>query len=433
MGTDPSTPSRRRKAAAGAGLGLGLTGAVAARNWRYRRAAARGYDFADPPAPGTDDFNRLVEAVTGAPARAGNHVKTMRNGDETFPAMLEAIASAEETVDFATYIYWTSTTADEFAEALIERAAAGVEVRFLMDGWGSATVDRDLIERVRAAGAKVAFFRPPPVSSAWRWNNRMHRRVLVVDGEVGFAGGVGIAEQWTGNAEDPDHWRETHIKVEGPAVRDLLGAFLENWTEATDEVLTGRHLPELAAFDDGVLVQVTRSSSGDASTATEQLFYAAIVGARRRLAITTAYFAPRQSFVDALCQAAERGVDVQVLVNGQPIDKHVVREAGQRSYGRLLESGVRIFEYQKAMLHAKVLVVDDAWANVGTANMDNRSFALNEELNLATSGIDVVEELGKHFLEDLDESEELDVPAWKQRPFRERLSEYVGEVVRPSL
>lgn len=414
-------------------MGLGLSAGVAARNRRYRQAAARGYYFADAPAPGTDDFNRLVEAVSGAPVRAGNHVTTMRNGDETFPAMLEAIGGAQDTVDFSTYIYWTSSTADDFAEALIERARAGVEVNFLMDGWGSATVDRDLLDRVKAAGANVVWFRPPPVSSAWRWNNRMHRRVLVVDGCIGFAGGVGIAEQWTGNAEDPDHWRETHVKVEGPAVRDLLGAFLENWTEATHEVLTGRHLPELASLDGGVGVQVTRSSSSDASTATEQLFYAAITGARQRLAITTAYFAPRRAFVDALCQAAERGVDVQVLVNGQPIDKHVVREAGQRSYGRLLDSGVRIFEYQKAMLHAKVLLIDDRWANVGTANMDNRSFALNEELNLCILGHEVVTELGKHFQEDLDESQELDMETWKRRPFRKRLSEYAGEVVRPSL
>ncbi|MDP8975305.1 MAG: phospholipase D-like domain-containing protein [Actinomycetota bacterium] len=261
----------------------------------------------------------------------------------------------------------------------------------------------------------------------------MHRRVLVVDGRIGFAGGVGIAEQWTGNAEDPDHWRETHVKVEGPAVRDLLGAFLENWTEATGEILTGRHLPELAGFDHGVPVQVTRSSSSDASTATEQLFFATIVGARESLAITTAYFAPRRAFVDALCQSAERGVDVRVLVNGQPIDKHVVREAGQRSYGRLLEAGVRIFEYQRAMLHAKVLLVDDAWANVGTANMDNRSSSLNEELNLATVGHEMVAELGKHFQEDLDKSEELDIRRWKERPLHKRLSEYAGELVRPSL
>jgi len=418
---------------AGAGLGLGLSGFVAARNWRYRRAAARGYDLADPPAPGTDEFNRLVEAITGAPARENNRVRTMRNGDETFPAMLEAIGSAERTVDFATYIYWTSTTADDFAEALMERARAGVEVNLLMDGWGSATIDRDLIRRVETTGVKVAFFRPPPLSSASRWNNRMHRRVLVVDGKVGFAGGVGIAEQWTGNAEDPDHWRETHVKVEGPAARDLLGAFLENWTEATGVVLTGRHLPELAGFEGGARVQVTRSSSSDASTATEQLFFAAILGARHRLAITTAYFAPRRAFVDALCASAERGVDVQILVNGRPIDKHVVREAGQRSYGRLLEGGVRIFEYQKAMLHAKVLVIDDAWANVGTANMDNRSFTLNEELNVAVLDHGVVSQLGRHFQEDLEESEELDLGTWRDRPLRKRLSEYAGEVVRPSL
>ena len=425
--------SSRHRTIGSAALGLGVGGAVALRNWRYRREAARGYDVVDPPAPGSDAFSRLVEAVTGAAIRDGNRVEAMRNGDETFPAMLEAIAAAQETVDFSTYIYWTSTTAEDFAEALIERARAGVEVNFLLDGWGSATIDRELLGKVEGAGVSVGWFRPPPVSTPWRWNNRMHRRVLVVDGRVGFAGGVGIAEQWTGDAEDPDHWRETHVKVEGPSVRDLLGAFLENWTEATGQVLSGRHVPELNELDGGSPVQVTRSSSSDASTASEQLFYAAIEGARSRLAITTAYFAPRRAFVDALCRSSERGVDVQVLVNGQPIDKHAVREAGQRSYGRLLEAGVRIFEYQRAMLHAKVLLVDDAWANVGTANMDNRSFALNEELNLALHGPDVVAELGKHFQADLGDSEEVDMETWSRRPLRTRLSEYAGEVLRPSL
>lgn len=416
-----------------AGVGLGLTGATAARHWRYRRAAARGYEIEDRPSPGSDRFSRLVEAVTGAPVRGGNRVRPMRNGDETFPAMLEAIGEAKDTVDFSTYIYWTSTTADDFAEALVDRARAGVEVNFLMDGWGSATIDRDLLRRIDEAGVSIAWFRPPPFSRAARWNNRMHRRVLVVDGRIGFAGGVGIAEQWTGDAEDPDHWRETHVKVEGPSVRDLLGAFIENWTEATGVILSARHLPELAGFEEGVPMQVTRSSSSDASTAAEQLFYAAIIGARRRLAVTTAYFAPRRAFVDALCAAAHRDVEVTILVNGHPIDKHVVREAGQRSYGRLLEAGVRIFEYQKAMLHAKVLIVDDGWANVGTANMDNRSFSLNEELNMAVHGEAVVGELEKHFQEDLAESEELDVERWRKRPVRTRLTEYAGEVVRPSL
>lgn len=416
-----------------AAAGMGLSGLVAARNWKYRQAAARGYELLDPPAPGSDDFARLVEALTGAPLRHGNRVQVMRNGDETFPAMLEAIASAQQTVDFSTYIYWTSTTAGEFAEALVERARAGVEVNFLMDGWGSAKIDRDLVAKVERAGVNVAWFRPPHWSSPVRVKNRMHRRVLVVDGRIGFAGGVGIAEQWSGNAEDPDHWRETHVRVEGPAVRDLLGAFGENWTEATQFVLTGQHLPELDGFEDGVAMQVSRSTSSDASTAAEQLFYAAIAGARRQLLVTTAYFAPRRAFVDLLCAVAKRGVDVQVLVNGQPIDKMVIREAGQRSYGRLLECGVRIFEYQKAMLHAKVLVADDAWANVGTANFDNRSFSLNEELNLAVCGPGPVGELEKHFLEDLEESEEIDFGRWRQRPLRKRVSEYAGEVVRPSL
>lgn len=426
-------PSRFAKGAAGAGLGVGLAGVAAARVIRFRRRSARGYDLSEAPAPGTGEFARLVEAMTGAPVRQGNRIRFMRNGDETFPAMLEAIASAERTVDFSSYIYWTSTTADDFADALIERARAGVEVNFLLDGWGSAKLDRDLVDRVEREGVNVAWFRRPRWYTLRGVNNRMHRRVLVVDGRIGFAGGVGIAEQWTGNAEDPDHWRETHVRIEGPVVRDLFGAFLENWTEATHGVLTGAHVPEIPGFDDGVPMQLTKSSSSDADTAAEQLFYAAIAGARRRLLVTTAYFVPQRAFVDALCAAAERGVDVQVLVNGNLIDKPIVREAGQRSYSRLLESGVRIFEYKKAMLHAKVLVVDDAWANVGTSNLDIRSLSMNEELNLAVESRGVVAELENHFLQDLEESEEIDLERWQQRPLRKRISEYAGEVARSSL
>jgi cardiolipin synthase len=414
--------------------GLGLAGVYAFEAAQYRRSGAKGFELEDPPAPGSPDFARLVEALTAAPLRQGNRVTVLRNGDEIFPAMLAAIRSAERTIDFATYVYWTGSIAPQFAGALAERASAGVEVNVLLDAVGAAKMDRALVTRLEQAGAKVAWFCPVRWWTLHKLNNRTHRKILVVDGRVGFTGGVGIAEEWTGNGQDSRHWRDTHVRVEGPAARDLLGGFLENWAEATQCILTGReHLPDVEGFDDGVQVQVTRSTAQKGSTDAEHLFYAAIACARERLWLTTAYFAPRQAFVDALCAAVGRGVDVRVLVNGPHIDKETVRQAGRRSYDALLACGGRIFEYQRTMLHAKVLVVDSAWATVGSINFDNRSFALNDELNLSVRDRAVVAEFEKHFLADVDDAVELDLARWRARPLSARAKELGSALVNREL
>jgi len=417
---------------AGAGALVAL-GSYLLKGIHYRKTAERGFELANPPAPGTDEFARLIEAVAQAPIREGNHLQVMRNGNQIFPSMVEAIRSASHTVNFSTYIYWTGAATVELAEVLSERARAGIEVNVLLDAWGSALVDRDLVKDMKRAGVKVAWFRPPRWYELKKFNNRMHRRILVIDGRVGFTGGVGIAEEWEGNTDDPDHWRETHIRVDGPAARDLTGAFLENWVESTGTMLGGWHLPSVPSHDDGVAVQVTRSSPTSGSTATEEIFLAAILGARERLWITTAYFAPRKAFVDALCAAARRAVDLRILVNGRSIDKQVVRTAGKQSYGPLLECGTRIFEYQRAMLHAKVLIVDDSWVNVGSANFDNRSFALQHEINLCARDRDMVVRLEKHFLEDLDDSEEYLLGHWRERSIVERVRGQASELVRHTL
>jgi cardiolipin synthase len=427
----PSARAVRNTAVVG---GLGLAGVYAFEAAQYRRSGAKGFELEDPPAPGSPDFARLVEALTAAPLRQGNRVTVLRNGDEIFPAMLAAIRSAERTIDFATYVYWTGSIAPQFAGALAERASAGVEVNVLLDAVGAAKMDRALVTRLEQAGAKVAWFRPVRWWTLHKLNNRTHRKILVVDGRVGFTGGVGIAEEWTGNGQDSRHWRDTHVRVEGPAARDLLGGFLENWAEATQCILTGReHLPDVEGFDDGVQVQVTRSTAQKGSTDAEHLFYAAIACARERLWLTTAYFAPRQAFVDALCAAVGRGVDVRVLVNGPHIDKETVRQAGRRSYDALLACGGRIFEYQRTMLHAKVLVVDSAWATVGSINFDNRSFALNDELNLSVRDRAVVAELEKHFLADVDDAVELDLARWRARPLSARAKELGSALVNREL
>lgn len=371
--------------------------------------------------------------MTTAPLRGGNRVKVMRNG-RTLVGMIEAISSAKTTIDLSSYIYWPGRTADDFTAALVERARSGVDVNVVIDAYGSAKLHRGHLDRLKDAGATVNMFRPPRWYTLDKMNNRMHRRLLIVDGTVGFAGGVGIADVWTGDAEDPEHWRETHLRIEGPALLDVFGAFAENWVEATDEIAGGRHVPEPhRGFDDGVGVQVTRGTPTGGPTGTTQLFFMAIAGARRRLWLTTAYFAPDPAFEDVLCAAAGRGVDVRILVNGQKVDKEVARQAGQRSYAKLAEAGARIFEYDRTMLHAKVLLVDDEWANIGSSNFDSRSFDHDLEVNVSVIDAGIVSELEADFLDDVESSSEFDLDLWRKRPLRKRVGEALAGLTRQSL
>jgi len=319
------------------------------------------------------------------------------------------------------------------ANALCERAKAGVEVDVLLDAVGAAKMDRSLVHQLREAGCTVAYFRPPHWYSLHKLDHRTHRKILVVDGKVGFTGGVGIAEEWTGNCQDTDHWRDTHLRIEGPAVRDLLGGFQQNWSEATRTVLTPDRLPELEQFDDGVAMHVTRSSATHGSTEAEMLFFAVVAAARKRLNLTTAYFAPRDAVVDALAEAVERGVEVRLLVNGPHGDKELVRQTGRRFYRSLLAAGVRIFEYQRTMVHAKIITVDGVFASTGSINVDNRSFALNDELNASMFDPEITAVFDEHFENDLADAEEIDLGRWNRRSARLRAVEGVGALVREEL
>jgi len=423
-------PSRLRRGLLG--TGLAASGLLAYQVVKYKRGTRQRFEMPPGPQPGTEAFARLVTAMTGAPLRVGNRVQIMRNG-ATLDAMVEAIASATETIDCSSYIYWPGATADRFSEAFVERARAGVEVNLVLDGYGSAKLDEAHLQRLRQGGVKVSIFRPPRWYTLKKLNNRMHRRILVVDGALAFAGGVGIADVWNGNAEDPEHWRETHLRIEGPAVLDLFGAFLETWTEATTGLLVGTHIAQPEPIDGGVALQVTRSTPTGGATAATELFYAAIPGARERLWLTTAYFAPDRTFEDVLCAAARRGVDVRVMVNGAEVDKEAARKAGQRSYGKLLGAGVRVFEFDRTMLHAKILLVDGNWANVGSGNFDSRSLDLDLEINVAVIDAVLVGELSGHFLEDLESSSEIDLARWTKRSLRTRAAENATEVIRQSL
>jgi cardiolipin synthase len=402
---------------------------------RHRREQGVGYTLRGADLDvSTTAFLHAAEAITSAPISVGNDLELLINGDRIFPAFLATIAAAERSLNLLTFVYWRGEIAEQVAEALAEKAREGVAVNVLLDAFGTAKMNPFLISRMREAGVSVARFRPPKPYAVRRLNNRTHRKVLVADGNVGLIGGVGIAEEWTGDAQDPDHWRDTHVRVRGPIVRGLQGAFAENWLEATGEVLVGPdYLPALEDTDGAGPMQLVRSSAGVGDTNMEALFYLAISCARETIDLTSAYFAPRGAFVDVLMAVAERGVRVRILVPGPYTDKQAVRLAGRAVYQQLLDAGVRIYEYAPTMMHAKTLVVDGAWACVGSANFDNRSFQLNDEATLCVQSRSFAAELTDQFEKDLTVSVEIESPRWKRRSVRGRGLEALTALARREL
>jgi cardiolipin synthase len=413
-----------------------LTAWYASDSLRHRRDQGSGYRLdEDAPDPADREFLRTAEALTAAPISEGNEIELLINGDQIFPAFLETIRSAERAVNLLTYVYWRGDIAHEVADALCDKAKEGVEVNVLLDWVGTLKMDTQLIDKLRDCGANVAKFRPLKPYALRRIDNRTHRKLLIVDGKVGLTGGVGIADEWTGNAQDPDHWRDTHVRVRGPVVRGLQGAFAENWLEATGAVLVGpSHLPDLEPCDGaGAAMQVVRSRAGVGDTNIEALMFLAIAAARERIDLTAAYFAPRPAFTAALCEAAERGVEVRVLVPGAEGDKQIVRAAGRESYDELLEAGVKLFEYCPTMLHAKSMVVDGAWSSVGSVNFDNRSFQLQDEATLCVQDRHFADLLTEQYEKDLSVSEEIHAGRWSDRRLRQRVGEKALTLIRREL
>jgi cardiolipin synthase A/B len=406
----------------------------AADSLRHRRESGHGYTLRGEVDVAAPNFLRACEALTGAPVSYGNDVDLLVNGDQIFPAYLDAIRGAEETVNLLTYAYWRGDVAIEVAECLTDRATAGIECNVIIDALGGSQMDRGLLEKMRDAGVEISWFRPLKPYAVRRLENRTHRKLLIVDGKVGFTGGVGIAEEWTGNAQDPDHWRDTHVRVRGPVVRGLQGAFAETWLEGTGNVLAGdRYLPELDEVDGGGAMQVVRSSATVGDTNAEALIYLALASAKETIELTSAYFVPRPAFTDALVEAAERGVDMRILVPGSHIDKEFVRTAGRAAYDELLKVGVRVFEYCPTMLHAKSLVIDGAWSCVGSLNFDNRSFQLHDEVALCVQSDRFARELHEQFEKDLEVSEEIEPGQWADRPATQRARELVTKYARREL
>jgi cardiolipin synthase len=407
----------------------------ASESLRHRRELGHGYSLRGGELDPTDrEFLRAAEALTAAPISDGNDVELLINGDRIFPAFIETIEQAQKTINLLTYVYWRGDIAHEIARLLCKRAREGIEVNVLLDWVGTAKMERSLISDMEEAGVTVARFRPLKPYAIRRLNNRTHRKLLIADGRVGLIGGVGIAEEWTGDAQDPDHWRDTHVRVHGPVVRHLQGAFVENWLEATGEALVGEgYLPSLDPVSEGGPMQLVRSKAGVGDTNVEVLYFLAIESARRTLDLTAAYFSPRPAFIDALCEAGDRGVRVRLLVPGQHIDKEFVRIAGRRAYESLLRCGIEIYEYGRTMLHAKTLCIDGMWCSVGSVNFDNRSFQLQDEATLCVQSERFARELTEQFERDLDASERIEVERWNGRPLRHRAAEAAMGVVRREL
>jgi cardiolipin synthase len=377
-----------------------------------------------------NQFVPLTEEAVGSPYRPGNTFELLRNGDEIFPAMLEAIRRAEHHIEFLTYVFWRGQIATELATALAARAKAGVRVRLLIDTVGGATMDSRLIWQLERAGATIGWFRPGHWSHLRRLNNRTHRKILITDGRVGFTGGVGIADMWTGHAQDPDHWRETHCRITGPAVADLHAGFAENWLEATGEELT----LESPAPTGAVAIQTIISTAGRTRpTAAERLLSAVFSRAEHRLWITTGYFVPSDSVIEALIAAGHHGVDVRVLTNGRHTDHRIAMFSGRSCYGPLLDAGVKIYEYDRTMHHAKIISIDAAWATLGSINLDPRSLVLNDELNVAVTDPVIISSLDLQFLEDLKASNHIRPTQFHQRGRLTRLMESGSSVFRHQL
>jgi cardiolipin synthase len=373
---------------------------------------------------------RILEGVIGVPATEGNRIDVLRNGDEIFPAMLEAIDEAEHTVDLLTFVYWKGEIGEEFARRLAKRAKAGVRVRLLLDGWGSRTIDTSMLDLMDEAGVRIRWFRPLRRLHPGQFNHRTHRKVMIADEDVAFTGGVGIADEWGGDARDEHEWRDTHFRIHGAAVDGLRSAFLDNWAETDAELFDeSDRFPDQPKPGDAV-VQCVRGASETGWSDVATLFRTLLQCAEERIRITTAYFVPDDELTERLCATAERGVQVEILLPGPHIDKRVVQIVSESSFARLLEAGIAIWCYQPTMLHAKVMTVDGVVANVGSANVNARSAALDEEINIVAIDEPLVRVLDAHFDEDLQRSERLEPGRWAERSLRQRTIERVLRPIR---
>lgn len=370
-----------------------------------------------------DEYRQTLESITGIPFSEGNRLTVLKNGIEIFPAMLEAIDGAKCSIDMVTYVYWKGKIAHRFAESLARKARQGVAVRLILDAFGGYPMPKKLLKIMRKKGVAIRWFRPMGRIKLWNINNRTHRKVLVCDGKIGFTGGVGIAEEWEGNARNPSEWRDTHFRVEGPSVYGLHAAFLENWIESEGELdLTTDRLEPIPVQGD-IPLQLLHTNSSVRWSENFVLFSALLLMARRTIRITTAYFDPDAPMISVFKRVRSMGVSIQILVPGQHIDIRAAKIAAETNYQALLDMGVDIWQYQRTMLHAKVILIDDGVACVGSANFNQRSLKKDNEVNLLILDSAIVRLLIQHFQEDLLFAKQLSTESWRKRSALQRMKE----------
>ncbi|MFM9436143.1 cardiolipin synthase A/B [Janthinobacterium sp. CG_23.3] len=387
----------------------------------------RQYNVADP------QFRRSMGVLLGPPILEGNAVEVLLNGDAIFASMLAAIRGAQHSITFETYIYWSESIGKQFSEALMERARAGVKVHVMLDFVGSAKMDLAALDAMKQAGVQLERYHKPVWWKLARLNNRTHRKLLVVDGKVGFTGGVGIADQWRGNAQDDKHWRDSHFRVEGPVVGQIQAVFIDNWTKSTGRVLDGvDYFPPLSAAGRHP-AQMFSSSPTGGSESMHLMYLMAITSAERSIHLSSSYFVPDELTVKALAAAARRGVKVHIITPGGNIDSEVVRSASHARWGDLLAAGVRIAEFQPTMFHVKALVVDSLLVSVGSTNFDNRSFSLNDEANLNVFDRAFAERQIAIFEADLLRSKNVTLQDWQNRPLLQKGLDQLASLVGAQL
>ena len=388
------------------------------------------YGFEHDLEVGSDDFVNTMAGAAGVPFVAGNRLVLLNNGDCFYPAMLSAIGHAERSITIEAYIYWAGQIGLQFAQALAAAATRGVRVKILLDAFGSASIGDEILKVIEQGGCHIAWYNPIRLSRLRRINNRTHRKSLIVDGRIGFTGGAGIADHWTGNAQDKDHWRDLQIQVEGPAVRPLQTGFAQNWLECTGELITGSDFypaPEAA----GALALQTVMSSPETGASTVRVMYClGISAARKTIDIANPYFVPDHVAIDLFRDAVKRGVRVRVMVAGTPNDTPTTRLNSTRLYGALLEAGVSIHEYNRTMMHHKIMIVDGLWSTIGTANFDNRSFSHNEESNVSVCDRTLAEQLTATFEKDVAVCDPVTLDAWRRRGLIQKTLEGLASFVQ---
>jgi len=378
-------------------------------------------------------FLSTMDAIFQGSVAPGHSIDTLLNGDEIFPAMLEAIAGAKDNINFLTYIYWSGEIAEQFAGALAQKAQEGVEVRVLLDWAGSIPFDERLVDQMVASGARVERFRPMKWYSIDRVNNRTHRKLLIVDGVLGFTGGVGIGDEWLGDARNPNEWRDNHYRVKGPVVSKMQAAFAQNWLEATNEVLQGIRFYPVQDQAGEIYAQHVSSSPTGGSQSMHQMMLMAIAAAEQNIRIGMGYFAPDEVLITQLLDARSRGVEIDVLIPGEEIDVPMVRRASRYQWGRLLEAGIRIHEYLPTNYHTKLVIVDQHWTTIGSANFDERSFRLNDEANLNVYDQAFAQRQIQDFNQDLSSARQVTLEAWKNRPWTDKIQDWAANLLKTQI